>query len=243
VIEYGAEDAALDHMGADGAFIVTVAGVRCGVEATGPIELRRRDRRRLCLVGVVVENAGREARLLDGGAQRAVDAHGRAYSVVGRAAAFLNERAPSLLDAIPGGATVRGVLPFEVPARTHLVALLIHESAAHTWSPCSCTSRPAPGVPASRSPEARSAERHEGAAAPIRCPLGAGPRTSPGADPVFACYGDNTDSDTPEAQCNFRNRPVAIYSSKRIPFLEEVRVIVGIRAQRNRVVCWHGRWK
>jgi hypothetical protein len=128
-IEDGAEDVALDRIGADGAFIVTVTGVRCGVEAVGPIELRRRVHEQFCLVGVSVENAGQEARPLDSGAQRAVDAHGRAYVVVGRAAMFLNERAPSLLDTIPGGATVRGVLPFAVPRRTHLVALLVHESA------------------------------------------------------------------------------------------------------------------
>jgi hypothetical protein len=42
---------------------------------------------------------------------------------------FLNERAPSVLDAIPGGATVHGVLPFEIPADAHLAALLVHESA------------------------------------------------------------------------------------------------------------------
>jgi hypothetical protein len=125
----GAEDAALDRVGADGALIVTVTGVRCGVEAVGPIELRRREREQFCLVGVSVENAGHEARLFDGGAQRAVDAHGRAYGVFGRAAVFLNERAPSLLDAIPGGGTVRGVLPFEIPARTRLATLLVHESA------------------------------------------------------------------------------------------------------------------
>lgn len=125
----GVDGLALDRVGADGAFIVTVTGVRCGVEAVGPVELRRRGHEQFCLVGVSVENAGREARRLDGGAQRAVDGHGRAYAVVGQAVAFLNERAPSLLDAIPGGATVRGVLPFEIPARGHLAALLVHESA------------------------------------------------------------------------------------------------------------------
>ncbi|WP_157437775.1 DUF4352 domain-containing protein [Actinoplanes subtropicus] len=129
MIEDGADDVALDRMGADGAFIVTVTGVRCGVEAVGPIGLRRQAHEQFCLVGVSVENAGREARVFDGGAQRAVDAHGRAYAVVGRAAVFLNERAPSLREAIPGGGTVHGVLPFEVPARARLVALLAHESA------------------------------------------------------------------------------------------------------------------
>jgi hypothetical protein len=91
--------------------------------------VRAAEREQFCLVSVSVENAGREARLLDGGAQRAVDGHGRAYAVAGRAAVFLNERTPSLLDAIPGGATVSGVLPFEIPTGSHLAALLVHESA------------------------------------------------------------------------------------------------------------------
>lgn len=82
-----------------------------------------------CLVNVTVENAGRESRPLDGSAQRAVDVHGRAYPVDDRAAAFLNDQLPSLLDEIPAAATVRGVLPFEVPAGTRLSALLVHESA------------------------------------------------------------------------------------------------------------------
>jgi len=135
-VESGAAEAMLDRTGADGAFIVTVTGLRCGAAALQPAAaavryrgLRQRYHEQLCLVGVSVENAGREARVLDGGAQRAVDGHGRAYAVVDRAAVFLNERAPSLLDAIPGGATVHGVLPFEIPAEAHLVALLAHESA------------------------------------------------------------------------------------------------------------------
>jgi len=129
IVKGAEDDTALDRIGADGALIVAVTGVRCGVQAVGPIELRRREREQFCLVGVSVENAGQEARLLAGDAQRAVDAHGRAYGVVDRAAVFLNNRTPSLLDAIPGGGTVRGVLPFEVPARARLVTLLVHESA------------------------------------------------------------------------------------------------------------------
>lgn len=115
------EVAALGRTGADGAFIVTVTGVRCGVPRVGPATPRGR----FCLVGVLVENAGDEPRRLDGSAQRAVDLHGRAYAVDGRAAAFLGER---LLEAVPAATTVRGVLPFDVPAGTRLSALLIHGS-------------------------------------------------------------------------------------------------------------------
>jgi Domain of unknown function (DUF4352) len=119
----------LTRTGADGAFIVTVTRLRCGVRSVGPADLQQRAKGEFCLVNVTVENAVREPRLLEGGAQRVVDVHGRAYAVDDRAAAFLNERVPSLLDEVPAATTVNGVLPFEVPAGTRLSALLMHESA------------------------------------------------------------------------------------------------------------------
>jgi hypothetical protein len=123
VRESGAMDvAALGRMGADGVFLVTVTGVRCGVPAVG----RARAAGRFCLVGVSVENAGHHTQVLDGAAQRVVDTRGRAYPVAGRAEAFL---ADPWGEAIPPGRTVRGVLPFDVPARTRLSALVMHESA------------------------------------------------------------------------------------------------------------------
>ncbi|WP_213013469.1 DUF4352 domain-containing protein [Paractinoplanes toevensis] len=123
------EEAQSARVGADGAFIVSVVGLRCGLRTVGPAELRQSAKGEFCLVNVAIENAGREPRLLDGSAQRAVDTHGRAYAIDDRAAAFLNERVPSLLDEIPAATTVRGVLPFEVPAGTRLSALMVHESA------------------------------------------------------------------------------------------------------------------
>ncbi|GIE05455.1 DUF4352 domain-containing protein [Paractinoplanes durhamensis] len=119
----------LTRVGADGALIVSVAGLRCGVAAIGPADLRQRAGGEFCLADVAVENAGQEPRLFDGSAQRAVDVHGRAYATDDRSAAFLNDRVPSLLDEIPAATTVRGVLPFDVPAGTRLSALLVHESA------------------------------------------------------------------------------------------------------------------
>ncbi|WP_433299268.1 DUF4352 domain-containing protein [Actinoplanes sp. CA-030573] len=132
--ERGVEDATLNRTGADGAFIVTVTGLRCGVSTVGAGELRQRAKGQFCLVSVNVENAGREARLLDSGAQRALDVHGREYSLDDHAAAILSERSledgsATLLDEVPAGATVSGVLPFDVPAGTRLSALLVHETA------------------------------------------------------------------------------------------------------------------
>jgi uncharacterized protein DUF4352 len=124
------EEAQSARVGADGAFIVSVVGLQCRLRTIGSPGLRQLAKGEFCLVNVAVENAGRESRLLAGSEQRAVDSHRRSYPVDDRAAAFLNERVPSLLDEIPAATTVRGVLPFEVPAGTRLSALVVHESAA-----------------------------------------------------------------------------------------------------------------
>lgn len=126
--ESGGDAITLNRTGADGVFVVTVTGVRCGVKTVGPAELPQRAEGEFCLVNVTAENAGSEAQLLDGGIQHAVDTRGRSYRVADAAAAFLNDQRPTLLEEIAAGATVRGVLPFDVPSGTRLAALLLHES-------------------------------------------------------------------------------------------------------------------
>jgi uncharacterized protein DUF4352 len=113
---------------ADGVFVITVNRVRCGVKEVGPDELRQPAKGEFCLADVSAENAGREAQLLDGSIQRVVDARGRAYAVDEQAAALLNDQSPTLLEEIAPGATVRGVLPFDVPAGSRPSALVLHES-------------------------------------------------------------------------------------------------------------------
>jgi hypothetical protein len=117
------DTAALLRTGAEGVFVFSVTGVRCGLRTIGPA----RPHGTFCLVGVAVENAGEETRMLDDGAQRAVDTRGRAYAVAGRAAAFLNDHTPTLGRIAPG-TTVRGVLPFDVPSGTRLSALVLHDT-------------------------------------------------------------------------------------------------------------------
>jgi hypothetical protein len=114
--------------GAEGAFMLTVGKTECGVDSVGPAELPQRAEGQFCLVDVSVTNTGTEAALLDPGAQRAVDGHGREHAVADQAGAFLNDREPSLLDEIRPGATVRGVLAFDVPAGERLSVLVLHES-------------------------------------------------------------------------------------------------------------------
>ena len=114
--------------GTEGTFTATVTGTECGVTTVGPDDLAQRPTGQYCLVQLEVRNTGTEARLLDTGAQRALDARGGTHTVAEQAAVFLNDKQPSLLDEIPPGATVRGVLPFDVPKDAPLSAYLLHDS-------------------------------------------------------------------------------------------------------------------
>jgi len=119
--------------GSDGAFAFTVTGTTCGVSSVGPAVLVQRPAAgQFCLVNVSVRNTGTQAQLLDPGAQHAIDDEGREYPVSDRAAVFLNDWNPTLLDEIPPGATVPGVLPFDVPAGARIGAVVLHESVTST---------------------------------------------------------------------------------------------------------------
>ncbi len=116
------------HSVTDAGFAFTVGAVHCGDHAVGPTDLAQTTTGQFCLVTVTVRNSGPVATLLDPGAQQAIDAHGRNYPVSDRAAVFLNDGRPTLLEQIPAGATVSGVLPFEMPAGPPPIALELHES-------------------------------------------------------------------------------------------------------------------
>jgi hypothetical protein len=116
--------------GSDGGFAFSVSGVRCGVTTVGPEGLTTRAKGQFCLVNVAVRNGAKDAVLLDPGAQQAIDATGHRYGVAEEAAVFLNDGTPTLMEGIPAGATVAGVLPFDVPAGTRLADVELHESVA-----------------------------------------------------------------------------------------------------------------
>jgi hypothetical protein len=114
--------------GAEGTFGFTVTKSECGVASVGPAELPQRATGQFCLVNVSVKNTGTAPALLDPGAQKGVDGQGREHAVADQAGVFLNEQTPSLLEEIPPGATVSGVLAFDVPAGERLAAVVLHES-------------------------------------------------------------------------------------------------------------------
>jgi hypothetical protein len=111
----------------DGGFVFDVGTVKCGVASVGPAELPQAAKGQFCLVDLTVRNAGAEPALLDPGAQEAIDAQGRRYPESDRAAAFVNDRDPTLLEEIPPGKTVPGVLPFDLPSGVAPVAVQLRD--------------------------------------------------------------------------------------------------------------------
>ncbi len=103
-----------------GGFGLRVKGVRCGVSAIGPDTLEQRARGQFCLLDVRVTNNGHEPELFDGSAQRVYDTAGAVYAIADAAEVFLNDGSPTLLDEIRPGASVNGVLPFDVPKNAQL---------------------------------------------------------------------------------------------------------------------------
>lgn len=111
----------------DGGFVFEIGTVKCGVATVGPAELPQTADGQFCLVDVTVRNAGTEPELLDPGAQEAIDAQGRRYPMSDRAAVFVNDGDPTLLEQIAPGKSVPGVLPFEMPSGVAPVAVQLRE--------------------------------------------------------------------------------------------------------------------
>jgi hypothetical protein len=116
----------------DGGFVFDVGTVKCGVETVGPAELPQPANGQFCLVDVTVRNSGAEPALLDPGAQEAIDAQGRHYPESDRAAVFVNDGDPTLLEEITPGRSVPGVLPFELPSGVSPVAVQLRERLGST---------------------------------------------------------------------------------------------------------------
>jgi hypothetical protein len=116
----------------DGGFVFDVGTVKCGVPTVGPAELPQKADGQFCLVDVTVRNTGTEPVLLDPGAQEALDAQGKHYPMSDRAAVFLNDGVPTLLEQIAPGTNVSGVLPFDLPSGVSPVAVELREAVGST---------------------------------------------------------------------------------------------------------------
>ncbi|WP_250028490.1 DUF4352 domain-containing protein [Paractinoplanes maris] len=114
----------------DGKFSFTVTGVRCGVAKVGDEFVDLEPDGAYCLVDVQVKNGGTTVEFFDSTSQKAYDASGAEFATDMQAEVFVNTDAQNFLDPINPGRQVKGVLVFDVPVRTALGSVVLHESSS-----------------------------------------------------------------------------------------------------------------
>jgi Domain of unknown function (DUF4352) len=109
-------------------FIVT-AKPSCTKTTVGPSEFGEKAQGVFCLVPLTIKNIGKEAQLFDGSSQKAYDPKGTEYSNDAQAEMYANDGNPTFLKEINPGNSVKGNLIFDVPKRTILKKIELHDSA------------------------------------------------------------------------------------------------------------------
>ncbi len=112
----------------DGKFEFTVTNMDCSQNTLGTAPVSTQATGTFCLVSVTVANIGDEAQTLDATSQVAFDAQNREYSTDIEAAFYLENGGDALFNQLNPGASVQGVLVFDVPAGTQLTSLELHDS-------------------------------------------------------------------------------------------------------------------
>lgn len=103
-----------------GAFDFDVTALRCGMTSVSSEGLEEKAAGQFCLLDLKVTNNGDEPETFVSAEQHVRDTNGVAYAVAEQAAAFLNDRSPTLLGELQPGETATGVLPFDVPSDVQL---------------------------------------------------------------------------------------------------------------------------
>ncbi|REE96291.1 DUF4352 domain-containing protein [Thermomonospora umbrina] len=112
----------------DGKFAFTVTKVKRGVKRLGSGPLASDAQGEFVLIYVTVRNIGKKGQLFHDAAQTLVDADGREYDAAsGEAAVSLGESNAFLKDINPGN-HVKGILVYDVPKKTRLKSLELHDS-------------------------------------------------------------------------------------------------------------------
>jgi hypothetical protein len=112
----------------DGKFEFTVTKVSCGRTQVGGQYLNQKAQGVFCLVDLTVKNIGKEAQMFSGSTQKAFTADGTEFSNDTGAEIYANEQAQTFLNEINPGNQVKGKLVFDVPPKTKLTELELHDS-------------------------------------------------------------------------------------------------------------------
>ena len=118
----------LNQAAKDGKFEFTVKGVDCSKNSLGSAGVTTQASGTFCLVNVSVANIGDEAQTLDSTSQYGYDASGKKFSTDTESAFYLDDAGDALFEQLNPGASVDGVLVFDVPVGTQLTKLELHDS-------------------------------------------------------------------------------------------------------------------
>jgi hypothetical protein len=77
---------------------------------------------------VTIKNVGKSAEIFDGTSQTAYSKTGTSFSTDAGAAVYANDQNQTFLEQINPGNQVKGTLVFDVPAKTKLSSIVLHES-------------------------------------------------------------------------------------------------------------------
>jgi hypothetical protein len=112
----------------DGKFEFVVSRVDCSRTSLGIEHLKRTADGKFCVVSLTVRNIGDTSKFFVGPAQKARDASGTAYSSDELAGIIANRGTEAFLEQLGPGETVTGKLVFDVPKKTTLTTLELHDS-------------------------------------------------------------------------------------------------------------------
>ncbi|MFC4069024.1 DUF4352 domain-containing protein [Actinoplanes subglobosus] len=112
----------------DGKFEFVVSRVDCSRSSLGIEHLKRSADGKFCVVSLTVRNIGDTSKFFVGPAQKAHDASGTAYSSDELAGIIANRGTEAFLEQLGPGEKVTGKLVFDVPKKTTLTVLELHDS-------------------------------------------------------------------------------------------------------------------
>jgi len=115
----------------DGKFKFTVTSISCGAKSYSSADGYMTDTAQgvFCRVGVTIKNIGRGSQMLDDSAQTLNSRSGVQYTADGSADIDLNSSGLWELKTLNPGLSISGFLFFDVPVKTRIASLTVHDSA------------------------------------------------------------------------------------------------------------------
>jgi hypothetical protein len=112
----------------DGQFEFTVTRMDCSRTTVGLDHIKRTAEGRFCIISLTVRNIGDDAKYFVGQAQKAYDASGTEYETDELAGLYANRGVEAFVQKLGPGEKTTGKLVFDVPKKTDLTTLELHDS-------------------------------------------------------------------------------------------------------------------